>query len=111
MGRSRRERKRGAAGLSSIGGMANETNTGRTRWAVLGPGAISRDFVVGLRASEHGVLHAVGSSSAERAASFAADHGAEDQFDGTRDVKNLLGKKVVVVKSQEDAADLRERAA
>lgn len=49
----------------------------QTRWAVLGPGAISRDFVVGLRASEHGVLHAVGSSSAERAAAFAAEHGAE----------------------------------
>lgn len=48
----------------------------QTRWAVLGPGAISRDFVVGLGASEHGVLHAVGSSSAERAAAFAAAHGA-----------------------------------
>ena len=51
-------------------------NTLQTRWAVLGPGAISRDFVVGLRASRHGVLHAVGSSSAERAAAFAAEHGA-----------------------------------
>jgi predicted dehydrogenase len=49
----------------------------QTRWAVLGPGAISRDFVVGLEASEYGVLHAVGSSSAERAAAFAATHGAE----------------------------------
>jgi predicted dehydrogenase len=48
----------------------------KTRWAVLGPGAISRDFVVGLRASERGVLHAVGSSSADRAAAFAAEHGA-----------------------------------
>jgi predicted dehydrogenase len=44
---------------------------------VLGPGAISRDFVAGVRSSEHGVLHAVGSSSAERAAVFAAEHGAE----------------------------------
>ncbi|WP_194396959.1 Gfo/Idh/MocA family protein [Microbacterium atlanticum] len=49
----------------------------KTRWAVLGPGAISRDFVVGLRSSERGVLHAVGSSAAERAAAFAAEHGAE----------------------------------
>ncbi|MCC2032701.1 Gfo/Idh/MocA family protein [Microbacterium allomyrinae] len=47
-----------------------------TRWAVLGPGAISRDFVTGLRASSQGVLHAVGSSSPERAAAFAAEHGA-----------------------------------
>jgi predicted dehydrogenase len=48
-----------------------------TRWAVLGPGAISRDFVTGLRSSRHGVLHAVGSSSAPRAAVFAREHGAE----------------------------------
>lgn len=49
----------------------------QTNWAVLGPGAISRDFVIGLRSSHHGVLHGVGSSSAERAAAFAAEHGAE----------------------------------
>lgn len=49
----------------------------QTRWAVLGPGQISRDFVVGLRASEYGMLHAVGSSSAPRAAAFSAEHGAE----------------------------------
>ena len=49
----------------------------QTNWAVLGPGAISRDFVTGLRSSHHGVLHAVGSSSAERASAFAAEHGAE----------------------------------
>ncbi|GAA2978718.1 putative dehydrogenase [Microbacterium terrae] len=46
-----------------------------TRWAVLGPGAISRDFAAGLAASSLGVLHAVGSSVADRAAGFAADHG------------------------------------
>ena len=49
----------------------------QTKWAVLGPGAISRDFVTGLRSSSFGVLHAVGSSSPERAAAFAAEHGAE----------------------------------
>jgi predicted dehydrogenase len=38
---------------------------------------ISRDFVAGLRASQHGVLQAAGSSSPERAAAFAAEHGAE----------------------------------
>ena len=48
----------------------------QTRWAVLGPGAISRDFAVGLRASRHGVLHAVGSTSVDRAEAFAAAHGA-----------------------------------
>ncbi|GAA5085255.1 hypothetical protein GCM10025760_03980 [Microbacterium yannicii] len=56
--------------------MTQADDTVQTRWAVLGPGAISRDFVVGLRASRYGVLHAVGSSSPERAASFAAEHGA-----------------------------------
>ena len=49
----------------------------RTRWGILGPGVISRDFAAGLRASAHGVLHAVGSSSPARAAAFAAEHGAE----------------------------------
>lgn len=63
--------------MATIGGMGQAEHAVRTRWAVLGPGAISRDFVVGLRASRHGVLHAVGSSSAERAAVFAHDHGAE----------------------------------
>ena len=48
----------------------------KTRWAVLGPGTISGDFVTGLRSSEFGVLHAVGSSDAERAAVFAERHGA-----------------------------------
>lgn len=43
---------------------------------MLGPGAISRDFVAGLRASQFGVLRAVGSSSPDRAAVFAAEHGA-----------------------------------
>lgn len=50
--------------------------TRRTRWAVLGPGAISQDFVRGLRESQHGVLHAVGSSDPARAARFAAEHDA-----------------------------------
>lgn len=47
-----------------------------TRWAVLGPGVISTDFVTGLRSSTLGVLHAVGSSDPDRAAAFAAQHGA-----------------------------------
>ncbi|OJX97408.1 MAG: hypothetical protein BGO96_05700 [Micrococcales bacterium 73-15] len=48
----------------------------RLRWAVLGPGVIARDFLVGLRASSRGTLHAVGSRSPERAAAFAAENGA-----------------------------------
>lgn len=44
---------------------------------MIGPGAISRDFVAGLRSSQFGVLHAVGSSSRERASAFAAEFGAE----------------------------------
>lgn len=50
---------------------------------MLGPGAISRDFALGLRVSQHGVLHAVGSSSPERASTFAAEHGA--RFAGAYD--------------------------
>ena len=48
----------------------------KARWAVLGPGTISADFAVGLAQSDLGVLHAVGSSSPERAEAFAATHGA-----------------------------------
>lgn len=48
----------------------------KTRWAVLGPGVISGDFVTGLRSARLGALHAVGSSSPDRAAAFAARHGA-----------------------------------
>lgn len=47
-----------------------------TRWAVLGPGVISTEFVTGLRSSSLGVLHAVGSSDPDRAAAFAAQQGA-----------------------------------
>jgi len=60
----------------------------QTNWAVLGPGAISRDFVTGLRSSSHGVLYAVGSSSPERASAFAREHGAE--VSGTYD--DVLGR-------------------
>jgi len=41
------------------------------RWAVLGPGSIARRFATQLPDSQHGVLVAVGSSSAERAQAFA----------------------------------------
>jgi predicted dehydrogenase len=53
------------------------TGARRTRWAILGPGAISRDFLAGLHASRSGTLSAVGSSDPERAAAFAAAAGAE----------------------------------
>mgnify|MGYP003647136050 FL=1 len=46
-----------------------------TRWAILGPGTISADFAQSLQQSEHGILHAVASSNAERAAHFARNHG------------------------------------
>ncbi|MGC5170263.1 Gfo/Idh/MocA family protein [Microbacterium sp. DT81.1] len=48
----------------------------RTRWAVLGPGEISGFFARALPRSEHGVLHAVGSSDAGRAEAFASRYGA-----------------------------------
>jgi predicted dehydrogenase len=47
-----------------------------TRWAILGPGEIGGWFARALPGSAHGVLHAVGSTSPERAAVFAAEHGA-----------------------------------
>ena len=56
------------------------------RWAVLGPGSIARRFAGQLPSSEHGVLVAVGSSSADRARAFAAEHPlAEPALIGTYD--------------------------
>jgi len=49
----------------------------RTRWAILGLGAISRDFVAALHASKYGVLHAAGSSAPERAERFATENGVD----------------------------------
>lgn len=50
--------------------------TTRTRWAILGPGDIGGWFARALPRSDYGTLHAVGSTSPERAAEFAALHGA-----------------------------------
>ncbi|MCT9821312.1 Gfo/Idh/MocA family oxidoreductase [Microbacterium sp. W1N] len=46
------------------------------RWAVLGPGGISGDFVTALPFARLGALHAVGSRDAGRARAFADEHGA-----------------------------------
>ena len=77
---------------------------------MLGPGAISRDFAAGLRSSRHGVLYAVGSSSADRASAFAAEHGAERS--GTYDdVLALEGVDAVYVGTVHTThADLAVRA-
>ncbi|MFG6503058.1 Gfo/Idh/MocA family protein [Microbacterium sp. P05] len=48
----------------------------QTRWGILGPGAISADFARALRHATRGALYAVGSSSPDRAAAFASEHGA-----------------------------------
>ncbi|RLK52690.1 Gfo/Idh/MocA family protein [Microbacterium telephonicum] len=50
--------------------------TDLARWAVLGPGGISGDFVAALPNATRGVLHAVGSRDAARARAFADAHGA-----------------------------------
>lgn len=48
----------------------------KTRWAILGPGAIAESFATWLPSSEHGELRAVASRDAERASAFAARYGA-----------------------------------
>lgn len=48
-----------------------------TRWAILGPGAISRDFVAALGGTSDGIVHAVGSSDPARARDAARAFGAE----------------------------------
>lgn len=49
----------------------------KTRWAILGPGAIAESFAKWLPSSEHGELRAVASRDPERAAVFASRYGAE----------------------------------
>ncbi|PPF72912.1 Gfo/Idh/MocA family protein [Pseudoclavibacter sp. Z016] len=49
----------------------------KTRWAILGPGAIAESFATWLPSSEHGELRAVASRDPDRAAAFAARYGAE----------------------------------
>lgn len=48
----------------------------RARWAVLGAGGISGDFVRALPHARLGRLHAVGARDAQRARAFADEHGA-----------------------------------
>lgn len=48
----------------------------RARWAVLGAGVITGDFLAALPHAEHGVLHAVGARDGIRAREFADRHGA-----------------------------------
>ncbi len=47
----------------------------KIRWGLLATGAIAKAFARGVRASETGTLTAVGSRSAEKASSFAAEFG------------------------------------
>ena len=47
-----------------------------TRWAIFGPGNIGGWFAGALPGSAHGILHAVASTNPDRAAAFAATHGA-----------------------------------
>ena len=48
----------------------------RARWAVLGAGVITGDFLAALPHAEHGVLHAVGARDGIRAREFADRFGA-----------------------------------
>jgi predicted dehydrogenase len=59
--------------LSTVPGIPS---SGRTRWAVLGPGVISGYFAHALRRSTSGALLAVGSRDRDRARVFADQHGA-----------------------------------
>lgn len=48
----------------------------KARWAVLGAGVITGDFLAALPHADHGVLHAVGARDGIRAREFAERHGA-----------------------------------
>lgn len=67
------------------------------RWGVLAPGEIAHDFVATVHANTEQRVHAVGSRSAERAATFAATHGIPRSYDSYEQLVADPGIDVVYV--------------
>ncbi|MEM8857871.1 MAG: Gfo/Idh/MocA family oxidoreductase [Chloroflexota bacterium] len=58
----------------------------KLRWGILGPGAISTKFAIGLQATNSGELIAVGSRNFERATAFAEKFGAPQAYGSYSDL-------------------------
>lgn len=68
-----------------------------TRWGIIGLGKIARKFADDLRLLPNAQLHAVASTSLERAQSFAADYGAPHAFGRYEDLVKCPDLDVVYV--------------
>ena len=66
-------------------------------WAIIGPGRIARKFAEDLRLVPGARLHAVASSSLERARAFAAEFGATHAYGAYEDIIKCPGLDVVYI--------------
>ncbi len=66
-------------------------------WGIIGPGRIARKFADDLKLLPNARLHAVASTSAERAAAFAADYNAPHSFGRYEDIVHCPGLDVVYI--------------
>lgn len=66
-------------------------------WGIIGLGKIARKFADDLKMLPHARLHAVASTSAERAAAFAAEYGAPHHYGSYEDIVACPGLDVVYV--------------
>ncbi len=66
-------------------------------WGIIGPGRIARKFADDLRTLPNARLHAVASTSAERASAFAGEYGAPHAFGSYAELVNCPGLDVVYI--------------
>ena len=66
-------------------------------WGIIGPGRIARKFADDLKLLPNARLHAVASTSAERAAEFAAEYGAPHAYGSYEAIVNCAGLDVVYI--------------
>ena len=66
-------------------------------WGIIGPGRIARKFAEDLKLLPNARLHAVASTSGERAAEFAAEYDAPHAYSRYEDIVNCPGLDVVYV--------------
>lgn len=67
------------------------------RWGIIGPGKIARKFADDLRLLPHAQLHAVASTSLERAQAFAAEYDAPHAYGRQEDIAGCPGLDVVYI--------------
>jgi predicted dehydrogenase len=58
------------------------------RWGIIGPGRIAHRFAEGLKVIKDASLYAVGSTSAERAQSFAGQYHAQKAYTSYEELVN-----------------------